>query len=148
MSKPVAFRGMALYLFICGIVALVLVPFLPWFYYGLNFEFPSQVSLIYLFEWQSARTTSIFLLLESQLVLYLLGVGAAVVVAALARRPVLFHGMLSGAFPLYIFALVVANPYMPHVLTAGISTAFAGSALLEASYFLYRTSRKLGQLPR
>ena len=107
---------MTLYLFICGIVALVLVPFLPWFYYGLKpSDFPTQVSLVWFLERG-------FLVLPG---LYLLGVGLAVVVAAVERGPVSFHGMLSGAFPLYIFALVVANPYMPHVLTAGISTAFA-----------------------
>lgn len=103
--------------------------------------------MIYLFEWQSARTTSIFLLLESQLILYLLGVAAASVVATVARRPVFFHGILSGAFPLWIFAVLISNPYMPHVLTAGIFTAFFGSVLLEVSYFLYRKKSKIRSTP-
>jgi hypothetical protein len=140
--KPIGFRQVTLYLFIVGLFALFIAPFLTWFDYGVNFLFPSQVSLIYVFEWQAARVASFSVLIGSSLVMYLLGVAAAIIVAALARRPVFFQGILPAAFPLFTFVVLSLLPYGPHVFTPGIFVAFLGSALLEASYFFHRWRSK------
>jgi hypothetical protein len=50
LPKFAALRGPTPYLFMGGIMALFTVPFLTWFNYGPNLMFPSQVSLIYLYE--------------------------------------------------------------------------------------------------
>ncbi len=134
MSEPGIFRGLSLYLFAAGAIALLVVPFLPWFSYGLNFLFPSQVSLVYLFErgfWPD-------------LTFYLLGVAAALAVTAAARRPVVFVGMLPAIFPLFTLFVFTIQPllregqYYTDAFTIGVFTALFGSALLESSYFAYR----------
>lgn len=134
LSKPIAFRGITLYLFISGLAALFLAPFLTWFDYGLNFLLPSQVSLIYLFLFDRG--------FRVDMVLYLAGVAAAVVAAEVGRRPVFFQGILPAVFPLWTFVVFTLQPYYPHVFTLGIFMAFFGSVLLETSYFSYRKKAK------
>jgi hypothetical protein len=135
-------KGTKLYLFIIGLVALFIVPFLAWFTYpAMNFLFPPNVSMIYLFEWQAGNTP---LPLDSPLILYLEGVAAAIIVVTIARRPFFFQGILVAAYPAW--TLVVGTlqsigliyPQYPHYLTIGMFTALLGSALLELSYFSYR----------
>lgn len=128
-----------MYLFTSGVLALLAVPFLTWFVepvpdWGLRF--PSQVSLIYLLErgyWP-------------YLTFYLSGVAAAILVAAIVKRPVAFLGVLPAIFPGFtLFVVAVGSLLYPgyygytSVLTLGIFTAFLGSALLESSYFTYHT---------
>lgn len=136
-AKSATFRGPTLYLFVGGLLALLVVPFLPWLYYGpLNLLFPSQVSLIYLFERGGAFT--------GNLELYLAGVAIAACAAAVAGRPVLYQGVPSAAFPVLILIVTtmtwVQSGYhvYPQAFTVGMLTALLGSVLLEASYFSYR----------
>jgi hypothetical protein len=142
-------KGPTLYLFFSGLVALFLVPFLTWFTYPVNFLLPSHVSLIFLFEFQVGRGASFLMLLGSPLILYLAGVGAAVIVAIVARRPVFFQGILPAIFPLWglavgaVQSIWLAPPdYFLHVLTIGMFTALLGSTLLEAAYFSYSNKTK------
>lgn len=120
-------KDLSLYFFISGIVLLFIAPFLPWFYYGFNFRFPSRVSLIYLSGF-----------LPIGLTLYLIGVAAAIIVPLRLGRPVFFQGILPTIFPFFIFSVFAFQPYYPHVQSPGIFAAFLGSALLEVSYFSYR----------
>src|SRR5487761_83332 len=81
LSKQIAFQGSTFYLFTSGLVALLIVPFLPWLNYGpFSTLFPSQASLVYLFM-RGFRV---------DLTLYLTGVGTTIIAAAVARRPVSF----------------------------------------------------------
>jgi hypothetical protein len=136
MQKQVAFRGITLYLFMSGILALVISPYLAWFYYGVNFMFPAQVSLVWLFE------NSFFVFGRISLLLYAIGVVASVMVPLVKGKPVFFQGVLSVLFPLFILVTFSFQPYYPHVQTAGLFSAFLGSILLEASYFAYRRKAK------
>jgi hypothetical protein len=142
------FRGLGLYLFLSGTAALFISPFLTWFHYGLNLMFPSDVSLIYLFEMKVAGATSVLVLVQSPLLFYLTGGAAAIIVAAVARRPLFFLGILPALVPTLIVFDVVSSsieynyPGYLQVLTLGVFTAFLGSALLEASYFSYREKVK------
>ena len=138
MPQLIAFRGVTLYLFLGGLAALFVTPFLPWYNYGMNFMFPAQVSLVFLF--QAGYRLS--------LVLYLGGIAAAIVAVVIARRPVFFQGALSAAVPLLVFSaasippVVFGYPRYLQVLTLGMFAALLGSALLEASYFSYRRQRR------
>jgi hypothetical protein len=122
------------YLFVAGIAALLAVPFLTWFNYGpYSTLFPSQVSLLWLFE----RGYWIDLLL------YLLGVAAALSVTGMVRRPFAFLGVLPAAFPVFILAATLSTFFdgsmsYAQAVTVGVFTALFGSALLELSYFAYR----------
>jgi hypothetical protein len=133
MSKEVAFRGITLYLFASGMISLFISPFLHWYYYGTNFFLPPVVSLV---------TPPLFLNppFLYPLLLYFTGFLAAIIVALVARRPVFFHEILTGVFPLFfIFAHI--HPCMPHLAIYGVFAALLGSVLSEASYFSYRTGR-------
>lgn len=140
MPETEPFKGLPLYLFAAGVAALLVAPFLTWFNYGLNFLFPSQVSLIWLFErgyW-------------FDLALYLLGVTIALVVTAMARRPFAFVGVLPAAFPVFILAATLSTFFdgsmaYAQAVTIGMFTALLGSALLESSYFAYQ--RSFGKSP-
>jgi len=102
LSRLIVFEGKTLFLFVSGLVALSIVPFLNWVDYGLNFKFPAQVSLIWLFE----RGFYV------NLVLYLIGVVVAVLVTAAFRRPVFFLGILPVAFPIFIFAISASKFFL------------------------------------
>ena len=135
MSKAISFqRDLSLYLFLSGIGALFIVPFLTWYNYGFNLDFPPQVSLIWLFE-NGYRFNP---------TMYLLGVAATIIIVAALRRPVFFQGVIPALFPSFtVFVAISASlenhfPGYLQVLTDGIFTAFLGSILLEASYFSYR----------
>lgn len=137
MSKQVAFRGLTLYLFLSGIVLLLISPFLTWFYFGINFVSPPQVSLLLAFEQDT------FVLGRIGLPLYTIGVVAAVMIPLVKRKPVFFQGILSVLLPLFILVTYSFQPYFPLVLTTGLFTAFLGSILLEASYFSYRRNDRI-----
>lgn len=128
MSKPAAFRGLTLYFFLCGIAVLLISPFLPWIYYGLNLDFPPQVSLFWQFEHGIFQT----------FVFYLIGVVLAVLIPLGERKPDFIQGVIPILLPIFVLLGTDFSPYMPHVLTIGMSTAILGSALMEASYFWYR----------
>ena len=134
MSKSMDFSGSTVYLFVSGLLMLLVVPFLPWFDYGFNFLFPSQVSMIYLFERG----------FQYVLILYLIGVASTLMAAAVARKPVFFQGILPAAFPVYILVALTGDwisygyPAYLQALTLGMFMALLGSVLLEASYFSYR----------
>jgi hypothetical protein len=135
-SKPEPFKGLPWYLFAAGVVALLAVPFLTWFNYGLSLLFPSQVSLIWLFE----RGYRILL------ALYLLGVAAALLATGIARRPVAFVGLLPAAFPIFVLVITLSTFFngsqgYASALTIGVFTSLLGSALLESSYFAYHRRR-------
>ena len=120
-------------MFAAGVAALLVAPFLTWFNYGLSTLFPSQVSLIWLFE----RGYRILL------ALYLLGVTAALFVTGIVRKPVAFVGALPAAFPLFILTITLTTFFdgsqgYTQALTVGVLTALFGSALLESLYFVYR----------
>jgi len=109
---------------------------LTWFNYGpYSLLFPPQVSLVWLFE----RGYPV------ALTLYLPGVGAALLVTWVIRRPFAFVGVLPAAFPLFtLFVTLVTffNGSMGYAqaVTVGTFTALLGSALLESSYFAYHRS--------
>jgi len=132
-SADPAFKGLPLYLFAAGAAALLVAPFLTWFDLGLNFLFPSQVSLFWLLErgyWPSP-------------VFYFLGVAAALIATGVVRRPVVFVGLLPAVFPvftLYVTLMTFFNGSMGYAqaVTVGMFTALLGSALLESSYFTYQ----------
>ncbi len=130
-----AFKGLPWYLFAAGVAALLVAPFLTWFNYGWNFLFPSQVSLVWLFE----RGYQI------SLTLYLLGVAAALLVTWVIRRPFAFVGVLPAAFPLFTLTVTLMTFFdgsmsYTQALTVGVFAALLGSALLESSYFAYQRS--------
>jgi len=130
-----ALKGLQLYLFAAGVAALLVAPFLTWFSYGLNFLFPSQVSLIWLLE-RGYWPTPVF---------YLLGVAATLFVTGMIRRPFAFVGVLPAAFPVFILAVTLSTFFngsmgYAQAVTAGMFAALLGSALLESSYFAYRRS--------
>lgn len=125
------FNGLPLYLFATGIAALLVAPFLTWFNEGpFSTLFPSQVSLVWLFEqgyW-------------IDMALYLPGVAFALVVTIMARRPVAFLGAFPAAFPVFILAVTLSTFFngsmgYAQAVTIGMFTALLGSALLESSYF-------------
>jgi hypothetical protein len=115
-----------LYLFLGGIVALFVAPFLPWYYYGPNLDFPPVASLVSLYPPFFAP------------MLYFVGVFAAIIVAAFAKRPFFFLGILPSIFPLFVVIALGVQSYLPHLLIYRVFTAFLGCILLEASYFSYR----------
>lgn len=127
--------GMPVYLFVAGVAALFVAPFLTWFNYGPIGPFPSQVSLVWLSErgyWIGPA-------------LYLLGVAAALLVTGTIRRPFAFVGALPAAFPVFILAATLSTFFdgsmaYAQAVTVGTFTALLGSALLESSYFAYRRS--------
>lgn len=127
------FKGPSLYLFTAGIMALLVAPFLTWFSYGMNFLFPSQVSLVWMVEqgyW-------------SDLTFYLLGVLAVLVITVVARRPVPCLGVLPAAFPLFILIVTLSTYFngsmgYAQAVTVGMFTALLGSVLLESSYVAYQ----------
>jgi hypothetical protein len=135
-SKTEAFGGLQWYLFVAGVAALLVAPFLTWFNYGpYSTLFPPQVSLIYLLE-RGYWLTPVF---------YLLGIAATLLVAGMIRRPFAFVGVLPAAFPVFILAVTLStffNGSMSYAqaVTVGMFTALLGSALLESSYFAYRRS--------
>jgi len=126
--------GLRWYLFVAGVAALLVAPFLTWFNYGPIGPFPSQVSLVWFLQrgyWLAP-------------VLYLLGVAAALI-TGMIRRPFSFVGVIPAAFPVFILAATLStffNGSMAYVqaLTVGMFTALLGSVLLESSYFAYRRS--------
>lgn len=151
LSKGISFqRELSSYLFLSGIGALFIVPFLTWYNYGLILDwtafppvlrtapltgpFPSEASLFWLFE-NGYRFN---------LTLYLLGVAATIIIVAALRRPVFFQGIFPALFPSFTVFVAISTSLENHfpgylqVLTDGIFTAFLGSILLEASYFSYR----------
>ena len=151
MSKAISFqRDLSLYLFLSGIGALFIVPFLTWYNYGLILDwtafppvlrtatltgpFPSEASLFWLFE-NGYRFN---------LTSYLLGVAATIIIVAALRRPVFFQGMIPALFPFFTVFVTISTSLENHfpgysqILTDGIFTAFLGSVLLEASYSSYR----------
>lgn len=125
------------YLFAAGLAALLVAPFLTWFNYGplTTGPFPSQVSLVWLFEngyWIGPA-------------LYLLGVAAAFLVTGTIGRPFAFVGALPAAFPVFILAATLSTFFdgsmaYAQAVTVGTFIALLGSALLESSYFAYRRS--------
>ena len=109
---------------------------MTWFNYGhYPLLFPPQVSLVWLLErgyWPVP-------------ILYLLGVVAALLVTAIARRPVVFSGSLPAAFPVFILFVTLMTFFngsmgYAQAVTVGTFTALVGSALLESSYFAYHRS--------
>lgn len=143
MSKQIAFQGSTFYLFTSGLVALLIVPFLPWLNYGpFSTLFPSQASLVYLFM-RGFRV---------DLTLYLTGVGTTIIAAAVARRPVFFQGILSAVFPLFTIVSLVSVSFVNHFpgylefFTPGVFTALLGSVLFEASYLSYRKKLRKQEL--
>ena len=150
LSKLSAFRGSTLLFFVAGTLALLIVPFLTWFTYGLNFLFPPHVSLVYLFEWQArGGYATDLVLLQSPLVLYLAGVASTIVVVAVVKRPVFFQGLLPAVYPIFIAAREFVLHYRPvqQIFTIGLLTSFLGSMLLECSYFSYCKMRKSSKTP-
>ena len=134
-SEREASEGLPRYLLAAGFAALLVAPFLTWFNYGLNLDFPSQVSLIWLFE----RGYWI------DLVLYLLGVAAALSITGIVRRPLAFLGALPAAFPVFILAATLSTLFdgsmaYAQALTVGMFAALLGSALLSSAYFAYQRS--------
>lgn len=138
------FGGPQWYLFAAGVAALLVAPFLTWYDYGPIGLFPSQVSLVWLFErgyWIG-------------LVLYLLGVAAALSVTGAIRRPFAFVGVLPAAFPAFILAATLSTYFdgsmsYAQAATVGVFSALFGSALLESSFLLYRrrTSEPTAAMP-
>jgi len=133
--KTEALGGLQWYLFAAGLVALLVAPFLTWFNYGLNFLFPSQVSLVWLFE--NGYWTG--------LALYLLGVATTLSITGMIRRPFAFVGVLPAAFPVFILAATLSTFFdgsmaFAQAVTVGMFTALLGSALLESSFFAYQRS--------
>jgi len=128
--------GTTAYLFTAGVVALLAAPFLTWFNFGpYSLLYPSQVSLVWLFESGYPVT----------LTLYLPGVGAALLVTWVIRRPFAFVGLLPAAFPLFTLTVTLMTFFngsmgYTQALTVGVFTALLGSALLETSYFAYHRS--------
>jgi hypothetical protein len=126
---------MAAYLYAAGVAALFVAPFLTWYNYGPIGPFPSQVSLVWLFEngfWIGPA-------------LYLLGVAAALLVTGTIRRSFAFVGAFPAAFPVFILAATLSTMFdgsmgYAQAVTVGTFTALLGSALLESSYFAYRRS--------
>jgi len=134
LTETEAFKGLPLYLFV-GVAALLVSPFLTWFNYGLNLDYPSQVSLVWLFE----RGFRI------DLALYLLGVACGLAVTAKARKPVALLGVFPAAFPVFILAATLGTFFdgsmgYAQAFTVGTFAALLGSALMESSYFAYQRS--------
>jgi hypothetical protein len=113
---------------------LLAVPFLTWYSTeGILIPFPSQMSLIDLFERG----------LRPLLIIYLLGVAASIVFTAVEKKPVAIIGAFSAAFPIFTLVLqaVMSSLYGGYYFSAqtiGVFTALLGSVLLESSYFEYR----------
>ena len=140
-SEKEASRRLPWYLYAAGVAALLAAPFLTWFDYGPTIgPFPSQVSLVWLLErgyWLVP-------------VLYLLSVAAALIVTAIARRPVVFVGFLPAWFPVFILAVTLMTFFdgsmsYAQAVTVGVFTALLGSALLESSYFACRRRMAIKQ---
>jgi hypothetical protein len=121
-------------LFAGGVLALLTVPFLTWYSTeGIATSFPSQVSLIYLFEQG----------LWLYLTLYLSGVAAAMFLTAIEKKPTVIVGALPAAFPIFTIILqaVMSSIYPGYYSTTqtiGVFTALLGSLLLESSYLVFR----------
>jgi hypothetical protein len=127
--------GLRWYLFVAGVAALLVAPFLTWFNSGPIGPFSSQVSLIWLLE-RGYWPTPVF---------YLLGVAAALLIAGTIRRPFAFVGVIPAAFPVFILAATLSTFFdgsmaCAQAVTFGMFTALLGSVLLESSYFAYRRS--------
>jgi hypothetical protein len=135
-SERVASKGLPWYLLAAGFAALLAAPFLTWFNYGpYSLLYPPQVSLVWLFE--SGYPVA--------LTLYLPGVGAALLVTWVIRRPFAFVGVLPAAFPLFTLAVTLMTFFngsmgYTQALTIGVFTSLFGSALLQYSYFAYQRS--------
>jgi hypothetical protein len=132
-----AFKGLPLYLYTAGVAALLAAPFLTWFNFGdrTTGPFPSQMSLVWQFENGY----------QFSLILYLLGVAAALLATWVTRRPFASVVILTAAFPVFILFITLSTFFdgsmaYAQALTVGVFTSLFGSALLESSYFAYQRS--------